>query len=94
MPIRTELMRRLRLAHPIIQAPMAGGRDTPDLVAASTMSTPPAKPDAKRQAKNQAKASGAAQAKKAAVAVSIMARSAAAADRRAAIRRASSAPAR
>ena len=34
MPVRTELMRRLRLAHPIIQAPMAGGRDTPDLVAA------------------------------------------------------------
>ncbi|HEY0835055.1 MAG TPA: nitronate monooxygenase [Azospirillum sp.] len=34
MPIQTALTRRLGLAHPIIQAPMAGGGDTPALVAA------------------------------------------------------------
>src|SRR3954452_9782494 len=34
MPIRTKLTERLGLAHPIIQAPMAGGGDTPALVAA------------------------------------------------------------
>src|SRR5919204_595260 len=34
MPIATELTRRLKLTHPIIQAPMAGGGDTPRLVAA------------------------------------------------------------
>src|SRR2546422_956014 len=34
MRIDTVLTRRLGLAHPIIQAPLAGGRDTPDLVAA------------------------------------------------------------
>ena len=34
MPIETALTRRLTLTHPIIQAPMAGGGDTPDLVAA------------------------------------------------------------
>lgn len=34
MPIRNEMMQRLGISHPIIQAPMAGGGDTPDLVAA------------------------------------------------------------
>jgi nitronate monooxygenase len=34
MPLRTALADRLGLAHPIIQAPMAGGGDTPALVAA------------------------------------------------------------
>lgn len=34
MPFRTPLMDSLGLDHPIIQAPMAGGGDTPDLVAA------------------------------------------------------------
>ena len=34
MPISTELTKRLNLTHPIIQAPMAGGGDTPRLVAA------------------------------------------------------------
>ena len=34
MPIRTNLADRLGLRHPIIQAPMAGGADTPALVAA------------------------------------------------------------
>ncbi|HEX9463991.1 MAG TPA: nitronate monooxygenase [Alphaproteobacteria bacterium] len=34
MPVQTDLTRRLRIAHPIIQAPLAGGGDTPDLVAA------------------------------------------------------------
>ncbi|MSP49731.1 MAG: nitronate monooxygenase [Alphaproteobacteria bacterium] len=34
MPIPTALTQRLGLAHPIIQAPMAGGGDTPALVAA------------------------------------------------------------
>ena len=34
MPIRNELLQRLGIAHPIIQAPMAGGGDTHDLVAA------------------------------------------------------------
>lgn len=34
MPIRTVLTERLGLAHPIIQAPLAGGGDTPALVAA------------------------------------------------------------
>lgn len=34
MTLRTPLMERLKLAHPIIQAPMAGGNDTPELAAA------------------------------------------------------------
>ena len=34
MAIQTELTRRLGLTHPIIQAPLAGGGDTPALVAA------------------------------------------------------------
>ncbi|HYD66441.1 NAD(P)H-dependent flavin oxidoreductase [Azospirillum sp.] len=34
MPVQTALTQRLGLAHPIIQAPMAGGGDTPALVAA------------------------------------------------------------
>jgi nitronate monooxygenase len=34
MGIPTVLMQRLNLQHPIVQAPMAGGGDTPDLVAA------------------------------------------------------------
>ena len=34
MPIENSLMRRLGLAHPVIQAPMAGNGDTPELVAA------------------------------------------------------------
>lgn len=34
MSITTGLMQRLRLRHPIIQAPMAGGGDTPELAAA------------------------------------------------------------
>ena len=34
MPLETVLMKRLKLTHPIIQAPLAGGGDTPDLVAA------------------------------------------------------------
>src|SRR5215470_9381475 len=34
MPLSTELAGRLGLAHPIIQAPLAGGGDTPELVAA------------------------------------------------------------
>ncbi len=34
MSFETGLTRKLGLAHPIIQAPMAGGGDTPDLVAA------------------------------------------------------------
>jgi nitronate monooxygenase len=34
MPFYTTLTQRLRLAHPIIQAPLAGGGDTPDLVTA------------------------------------------------------------
>ena len=34
MAIRTALTERLKLTHPIIQAPLAGGGDTPDLVAA------------------------------------------------------------
>lgn len=34
MSVSTTLTRRLGLAHPIIQAPMAGGADAPDLVAA------------------------------------------------------------
>jgi nitronate monooxygenase len=34
MPIRTILTERLGLSHPIIQAPMAGGATTPELVAA------------------------------------------------------------
>lgn len=34
MPFNTVLTQRLNLTHPIIQAPMAGGGDTPDLVAA------------------------------------------------------------
>lgn len=35
MRIQTALMQRLGMAHPIIQAPMAGGGDTPALVAAA-----------------------------------------------------------
>jgi len=34
MPLATALTRRLGLAYPIIQAPLAGGGDTPELVAA------------------------------------------------------------
>ncbi len=34
MPFKTALTQRLRLSHPIIQAPLAGGGDTPPLVAA------------------------------------------------------------
>src|SRR5262245_52629326 len=34
MPYHTALTQRLRLDHPIIQAPLAGGGDTPALVAA------------------------------------------------------------
>ena len=34
MPLSNVLMRRLKLSHPIIQAPLAGGGDTPALVAA------------------------------------------------------------
>ena len=34
MPLHTALTRQLSLAHPIIQAPLAGGGDTPELVAA------------------------------------------------------------
>jgi nitronate monooxygenase len=34
MPIRTVLTQRLAITHPIIQAPLAGGGDTPALVAA------------------------------------------------------------
>ena len=34
MPFESHLMQRLSLSHPIIQAPLAGGGDTPDLVAA------------------------------------------------------------
>src|SRR5499433_3698868 len=34
MPFHTALTQRLGLAHPIIQAPLAGGGDTPELVAA------------------------------------------------------------
>lgn len=34
MPITTKLMERFHLAHPIFQAPLAGGGDTPELVSA------------------------------------------------------------
>jgi nitronate monooxygenase len=34
MPFNNPLMRHLNLSHPIIQAPLAGGGDTPELVAA------------------------------------------------------------
>src|SRR5271166_1539809 len=34
MSVDTVLTRILKLAHPVIQAPLAGGGDTPDLVAA------------------------------------------------------------
>ncbi len=34
MPYQTALMRRLKMAYPVIQAPLAGGGDTPALVAA------------------------------------------------------------
>jgi len=34
MPFQTNLTQRLGMTHPIIQAPMAGGGDTPELVAA------------------------------------------------------------
>jgi nitronate monooxygenase len=32
--LKNELMRRLKMIHPVIQAPLAGGGDTPELVAA------------------------------------------------------------
>ena len=32
--LSTDLTRRLGIAHPVVQAPMAGGSDTPELVAA------------------------------------------------------------
>jgi nitronate monooxygenase len=35
MPYQTDLMQRFGLSHPVIQAPMAGGGDTPKLVAAA-----------------------------------------------------------
>src|SRR5579862_9262876 len=35
MGIQNDFMRRLGLTHPIVQAPMAGGGDTPELVAAA-----------------------------------------------------------
>src|SRR5262245_53755370 len=34
MPLETDLTRRLGLRHPVIQAPLAGGGDTPNLVIA------------------------------------------------------------
>lgn len=34
MPIQTVLTQRLGMTQPVIQAPLAGGGDTPDLVAA------------------------------------------------------------
>jgi nitronate monooxygenase len=34
MPVETVFMKRFNLSHPVIQAPMAGGGDTPELVAA------------------------------------------------------------
>ena len=34
MPIENVLMQRLKMLHPVIQAPLAGGGDTPELVAA------------------------------------------------------------
>jgi nitronate monooxygenase len=34
VPLKNELIRRLNMLHPVIQAPLAGGGDTPDLVAA------------------------------------------------------------
>jgi nitronate monooxygenase len=34
MPLRTKLTERFGLSHPIVQAPLAGGGDTPELVAA------------------------------------------------------------
>ena len=34
MPLETVLMKRFNLSHPVIQAPMAGGGDTPELVTA------------------------------------------------------------
>ena len=61
--------------------------------AARTISTPPATPDARRQTKNHANASGTEQAKKAAVASSIMARRIETGPKRAASDDASSAPA-
>lgn len=36
MSVATALTRCLNLAHPIIQAPLAGGGDTPELVAAAS----------------------------------------------------------
>ena len=62
--------------------------------AARTISTPPARPDARRQARNQANDGGRAQAKKVALASTIMARSSVAAPVRRPKRCASSAPAR
>jgi hypothetical protein len=32
MPFQNVLTQRLKLAHPIIQAPLAGGGDTPELL--------------------------------------------------------------
>jgi NAD(P)H-dependent flavin oxidoreductase YrpB (nitropropane dioxygenase family) len=37
MSVATALTRCLNLAHPIIQAPLAGGGDTPELVAAARL---------------------------------------------------------
>jgi hypothetical protein len=34
MSVQTALTRALKITHPIFQAPMAGGGDTPELVAA------------------------------------------------------------
>ena len=62
--------------------------------AASTISTPPAKPEAKRQTKNHPKESGIAEAKKVAAASAIIARSTDGAERARAIACAASAPAR
>ena len=36
MSIQTDLTKRLGMTHPIIQAPLAGGGDTPALVAAGS----------------------------------------------------------
>ena len=62
--------------------------------AASTINAPPDSPAAKRQTKNHVKESGEAQAKKLAVASTIIARSTWGAEARAAMAWASSAPAR
>src|SRR5438552_4075135 len=62
--------------------------------AASAIKAPPEIPDAKRQTKNQPKESGKAHAKNAALATTIIARSAGVAPARAAVGRASKAPPR